>query len=174
MIVSSPFEEIYFRKSRQIFFVKFEKVGLKGSIRSHLVMSLAFLLEPRKSVLFGLRFRQEEIKSGSNDHFKNTMKKSAPPNYLLMLHFQLAIFGFYDSRETKVALVLTPLLSQTVHGMVSPHSFSVVSFRRRRRLLIQKRNENPKLQYFIIYRTSLMKLAIGILILDRPPSLAIS
>ena len=58
--------------------------------------------------------------------------------------------------------------------MVSPHSFSVVSFRRRRRLLIQKRNENPKLQYFIIYRTSLMKLAIGILILDRPPSLAIS
>ena len=63
----------------------------------------------------------------------------------LQLHFQLAIFGFYDSRETKVAI--TPLSGQTVHGMVSPHTFSVVSFRRRRCLLIQKKKGNPKLQY---------------------------
>ena len=29
-------------------------------------MSPAFLLELRKSVLFGLKFREEEVKSGSN------------------------------------------------------------------------------------------------------------
>ena len=49
--------------------------------------------------------------------------------------------------------------------MVSPHAFSVVSFRRRRRDTKKKRKS---------YRTSLMKLAIGILILDRPSNLAIS
>ena len=59
---------------------------------------------------------------------------------------------------------MTPLLGQTVLEMVSPHTFSVASFRRRTRMLKQKRKGNPKLQYFI--RTSLMKLAIGILILD--------
>ena len=73
--------------------------------------------------------------------------------------------------ETEVTL--TPLLGQTEHGMVSPHTFSVVSFRRRRRLLIQKRKRKSKIAIFH-YRTSLMKLAIGILILDRPPDLAIS
>ena len=74
------------------------------------------------------------------------MKENAPPNYLFMSLVTLLArdFGFYDSMETEVTL--TPLLGQTEHGMVSPHTFSVVSFRRRRRLLIQKRNGNPKLQ----------------------------
>ena len=77
------------------------------------------------------------------------MKKSASPNYLFMSLITLLArdFGFYDSRETKLTITL---LGQNVHGMVSPHAFSVVSFRRRRRLLIQKINGYPKLQYFII------------------------
>ena len=72
--------------------------------------------------------------------------------------------------ETEVTL--TPLLGQTEHGMVSPHTFSVVSFRRRRCLLIQKKKGIQNCN--IHHRTSLMKLVIGILILDRPPDLAIS
>ena len=100
------------------------------------------------------------------------MKKSASPNYLFMSLITLLArdFGFYDSRETKLTITL---LGQNVHRMVSPHAFSVVSFRRRRRLLIQKNKRISKTAIFH-HRTSLMKLAIGILILDRPPNLAIS
>ena len=52
--------------------------------------------------------------------------------------------------------------------MVSPHTFSLASFRRRTRMLKRK----SKIAIFH-HTTSLMKLAIGILILDRPPNLEI-
>ena len=95
------------------------------------------------------------------------MKKSAPPNYLLMSLVTFLARNFWILRfqgNKGYSSPITPLLSQTVLEMVSPHTFSVASFRRRTRMLKQKRKGNPKLQYFI--RTSLMKLAIGILILD--------
>ena len=57
--------------------------------------------------------------------------------------------------------------------MMSPHAFFLSLFADAHVCWKKNGNENPKLHYFII-ELAWCKLAIGILIIDRPPNLAIS
>ena len=101
------------------------------------------------------------------------MKKSAPPNYLFMSLVTLLardfwILRFYKNR----GYTNTTLRPNWTWDGVSSHLFSCL-FSQTQTSAATKKKRKSKIALFH-HRTSLMKLAIGILIFDRPPNLAIS
>ena len=101
------------------------------------------------------------------------MKKNAPPNYLFMSLVTLLardfwILRFYGNR----GYTNTTLRPNWTWDGVSSHLFSCL-FSQTQTSADTKKKRKSKIALFH-HRTSLMKLAIGILILDRPPNLAIS
>ena len=103
------------------------------------------------------------------------MKKSAPPNYLLMSLVTFLARNFWILRfqgnkgYTSPDTTLKPNCSW---DGVSSHLFSCL-FSQTHTYAETKKKRKSKIAIFH-HRTSLMKLAIGILILDRPPNLEIS
>ena len=101
------------------------------------------------------------------------MKKSAPPNYLFMSLVTLLardfwILRFYGNR----GYTNTTLRPNWTWDGVSSHLFSCLFSQTQTSAGTKKKRKSKITQFH--HRTSLMKLAIGILILDRPPNLAIS
>ena len=100
------------------------------------------------------------------------MKKSAPPNYLLMLHFLARDFWIFRFQWNKGCTSPdTTLKPNWSWDGVSSHFFSCL-FSQTHTYAETKKKRKSKIAIFH-HRTSLMKLAIGILILDRPPNLEI-
>ena len=99
------------------------------------------------------------------------MKKSAPPLFMSLVTLSARdfwILRFYGNR----GYTNTTLRPNWTWDGVSSHLFSCL-FSQTQTSTDTKKKRKSKIAIFY-YRTSLMKLAIGILILDRPPDLAIS